>query len=171
MQPKARVLDRFAPDDVAALRALAVEVEAKSGTNPFGELTWTGLEGRGTLGDRGISRRAPTTGAAAYVHLAHHQPDEWSAERSRSARGTTTLLPQLLSQAIDAVAREGGGHVTLWLHGEQSDERAATRPGSRSSASCSKCASRSRSPEEPRWPDGITVRTFVSDKTKTSGSS
>src|ERR1044071_3136398 len=49
-----RVLDQFSPDDVASIRALADEVEAEAGTNPFGEVTWTGLDGRGTLGDRGV---------------------------------------------------------------------------------------------------------------------
>ncbi len=48
--------------------------------SPFGELTWAGLDGRGTLADRGILLPGPEGGAAAYVHLAHHQRDEWSAE-------------------------------------------------------------------------------------------
>ena len=159
MQPEARVLDRFAPDDVASIGALAVEVEAASGTNPFGELTRAGLEGRGTLGDRGLLFSRPDGGAAAYLHLAHHHAREWSAEMA-VLPGDEDLLSQLLPQAIDLVAREGGGHVTLWLHGKQSDER----PDAAGFA-LERELFELRVPlplvQKPRWPDGISVRTFV----------
>jgi mycothiol synthase len=159
MQPEARVLDQFAPEDVATVRALAAQVEAESGTNPFGELTWTGLEGRGTLGDLGILIPGPEHAAAAYLHLAHHQPDEWAAEVAVGS-GQERLLSPLLSRATDAVAREGGGHITLWVHGDQSDDepRAA---GFVLERELLEMRVPLPLPEGPRWPEGVMVRTFV----------
>ena len=119
------VLDQFSPADVASIRALADEIEAKSGTNPFGEVTWTGLDGRGTLGDRGVLLPGPRDGeVAAYVHLAHHQPAEWSAEFAVRPEAEDAL-GALLAEAIAVVAGEGGGHLTLWLHGEQAADTGA----------------------------------------------
>jgi mycothiol synthase len=155
-----RVLDQFSPEDVASIRALADETEAKTGTNPFGEVTWTGLDGRGTLGDRGILLPAPRDGeVAAYVHLAHHQPDEWSAEFAVRP-DSDDALGGLLAEAIAVVGREGGGHLTLWLHGEQ----AAEEPGAAGFVPERELLEMRVPlplPAGPKWPDGITVRNFV----------
>jgi mycothiol synthase len=155
-----RVLDQFSPEDVASIRALADEIEAKSGTNPFGEVTWTGLDGRGTLGDRGIALPGAGDGeVAAYVHLAHHQPSEWSAEFAVRP-GFDDALGGLLAEAIAVVGREGGGHLTLWLHGEQ----AAEEPGAAGFVPERELLEMRVPlplPTGPKWPDGITVRTFV----------
>jgi mycothiol synthase len=162
MQPGARVLDQFAPEDVASIRALAAAVEDQSGTSPFGELTWAGLEGRGTLGDRGILLPGPDGGAAAYAHLAHHHRDEWSVEVAAHA-GHEEVVSELLSRALDVVGRQGGGHVTLWIHGEQSDLHARAA-GFVLERELLEMRVPLPLPEAPRWPDSITIRTFVVGK-------
>lgn len=152
------MLDRFAPADVEAVRNLAASVEAASGTDPFGELTWAGLDGRDTLGDRGVLLTADG-GAAAYVHLAHHQPAEWSAEVA-ALPGHEAVLPAVLATAIRVVARERGGHVTLWLHGDQ-DDRLPRAAGFALERELLELRVPLPLAEGPGWPDGVKVRTFV----------
>jgi mycothiol synthase len=157
--PEVQRLEHFAPDDVRAVRALADAVEEASGAAPFGEVTWDGLAGRALLGDSGLIVRGPAADALAYVHVAHHQPEEWIVELA-AATAATDLQPLLLARAIDVVADAGGGHVTLWLHGPSGDELARD---------CGFVLEREllelRVPlpldVEPRWPSGVTVRTFV----------
>ena len=162
MQPEARVLDQFAPEDVASIRALAAEVEAQSGTNPFGELTWAGLEGRGTLGDRGILLPGPD-GRGRGVRAPRAPPTRRVVRGGRGApRARRALLAVLLAHAIDAVA-SAGGHVTLWIHGEQSDEQPRAA-GFALERELLEMRVPLPLPEGPRWPDGITVRTFVVGK-------
>jgi mycothiol synthase len=155
-----RVLDQFSPEEVASIRALADEIEANAGTNPFGEVTWTGLDGRGTLGDRGVLLPGRRDGeVAAYVHLAHHQPDEWSAEFAVRP-GSDDALGDLLREAIEVVAVEGGGHLTLWLHGGQAAEEPAAI-GFAPERELLEMRVPLPLPAAPHWPDGITVRHFV----------
>ena len=155
----ARVLERFAPADVEAVRALATSVEAATGTEPFGELTWTGLAGRGTLGDRGILLPGDDGAAAAYVHVTHHHTAEWSIELAASP-DHQAALPTLLAAAVDTIAQDGGGHVTLWLHGDHD----ARLPGAAGFA-LERELLELRVPlplaERPRWPGGVEVSTFV----------
>jgi mycothiol synthase len=155
-----RVLDHFAPEDVASIRALAHEIEDKTGTNPFGEVTWTGLAGRGTLGDRGVLLPAHDDGdVAAYVHLAHHQREEWSAEVAVRP-DAEDALPDLLRRAIDVVGHEGGGHLTLWLHGDQRDGD-PLHAGFVLERELLEMRVPLPLATGPKWPDGITVRDFV----------
>ena len=155
------VLDQFSPADVASIRALADEIEAKSGTNPFGEVTWTGLDGRGTLGDRGVLLPGPTRRRGRRVRAPRAPPARRVVGRVRgSSRGPTDALGALLAEAIAVVAREGGGHLTLWLHGEQ----AADEPGAAGFVPERELLEMRVPlplPAGPRWPDGITVRNFV----------
>jgi mycothiol synthase len=158
--PDVHQLDRFAPADVGAIRVLADTVEDASGASPFGEVTWDGLAGRGVLGDHGLLVRDPSGEAAlAYAHVAHHQPDEWVVELA-TAPEATGLEPSLLARAIDLVANEGGGHLTLWLHGPVDDQLA---PDAGFALERELLELRVGLPldEEPRWPNGIAMRTFV----------
>jgi mycothiol synthase len=157
--PEIRVVDTFTPGDVETVRALAAEVEAEHGVDPFGESTWAGLAGRGTLGDRGVLLPGHDGTAAAYVHLAHHRPDEWLAELAARTEAEGAL-PGLLAAALDAVRREGGGHVTLWLHGDQPDDLPF---GAGFAPERELLEMRVPLPlaERPRWPVGTSVRTFV----------
>src|SRR5262245_21270385 len=75
-----RVLDAFSDRDVASVLALAEAVETQVGASPFGEVTWSGLAGRSTLGDRGVLLAGDDGDALAYAHLAHHRTGEWSVE-------------------------------------------------------------------------------------------
>jgi mycothiol synthase len=158
--PDARVLEVFAPADVGAVRALATAVEAASGVDPFGEVTWEGLEGHGVLGDRGVLVPGPDgAGAVAYAHLAHHRASEWTAEIA-AAPGHESELAGLLVQAVATVDRDGGGHVTLWLHGDH-DPTLPRAAGFALERELLELRVALPLAESPVWPDGTTVRPFV----------
>ena len=80
--PDVRVLDRVRARGRRRRSARSpTRSRPRPGTPPFGELTWTGLDGRGTLGDRrDPAPRPPTATPPAYVHLAHHQRRRMVAE-------------------------------------------------------------------------------------------
>ncbi len=156
---EARVLDRFAADDVASVRALAAVVEAQIGANPFGEVTWTGLAGRSPLGARGVLLDGGDGTAAAYVHLAHHQPGEWSVEVA-ARPGDDDALAGLLATGLDIIGHHGGGHVTLWLHGA-ADVALPTASGFTLERELLEMRVPLPLAETAKWPDGVTVRAFV----------
>jgi mycothiol synthase len=158
--PDPLVLERFTDTDVAAVRALADAVEAETGTSPFGEVTWTGLRGRGTLGDRGVLLADGGGDADAYVHLAHHRRGEWSAEVA-ARRGHEDALPDLLATGIDRVRGDGGGHVTLWLHGDVDLPDGGADLGFVLERELLEMRVPLPLAEAPAWPPGVTVRTFV----------
>ena len=157
--PEPRVLDRFSDDDVASVAALAASVEAQIGANPFGEVTWTGLAGRSPHGARGVLLDDPDGTAAAYAHLADHQPGEWSVEVAARA-GDDDALAGLLATGLDVIGREGGGHVTLWLHGA-ANEALPTSAGFTLERELLEMRVPLPLSETTKWPDGVTVRTFV----------
>jgi mycothiol synthase len=156
-----QVLREFTPADVAGIRALADQVETTTGIAPFGDDAWTGMHaapGR----DRGL---LAGTGDA-YAHLAHHHAAEWSLEVAVRP-GTPDVRADLLTAALDLVAREGGGRVTLWAHGTTAvDDELARRAGFAPERELLQM--RVALPladvdgQAPvRWPDGVSVRTFV----------
>jgi mycothiol synthase len=153
-------LDRFAPADSRAVRALADDIEAASGAAPFGEVTWDGLAGRSLLGDHGLLVRDPSgDGARAYAHVAHHQPSEWIVELATGG-GAEELAPTLLQRAVELVSTEGGGHVTLWLHGADGEDLARAA-GFALERELLELRVALPLDEQPRWPSGVALRTFV----------
>jgi mycothiol synthase len=151
------VLSDFTDADVARVRALADEVEAATGIVPLGDDAWTGmhaLAGR----DRGLFDDA----GDAYAHLARHHEDEWSIELV-ARPGAHVHLDALLADALAVIADEGGGHVTYWVHGTESDPGADAR-ATRAGFVAERDLLQMRVPlplaDPARWPEGTTVRTF-----------
>jgi mycothiol synthase len=157
--PEARVLDSFSDRDVAAVRALSEAVEAHAGAEPFGEVTWSSLAGRGSLGDRGVLVVDDDGDAVAYAHLAHHRADEWAVEAA-ARPGSEHTLAELLATAREVIGRGDGGHVTLWLHGEV-DGAPATASGFALERELLEMRVPLPLAEGAKWPEGVTVRTFV----------
>ncbi len=150
------MLQDFAPADVGRIRALADAVETATGVVPFGDDAWTGMHAahgrdRGLLSDDGN----------AYAHLAHHHASEWSLELAVRP-GATDVRAALLAGALDLVRREGGGHVTFWVRGSDPADDALAR-GTGFTLERELLQMRVALPlaDPVRWPDGVTVRTFV----------
>jgi mycothiol synthase len=151
------VLSDFTDADVARVRALADQVEAATGIVPLGDDAWTGmhaLAGR----DRGLFDDS----GDAYAHLARHHEGEWSIELV-ARPGAHVDLDALLADALAVIADEGGGHVTYWVHGIESDPGADAR-ATRAGFVAERDLLQMRVPlplaDAARWPEGTTVRTF-----------
>jgi mycothiol synthase len=162
-----RVLQQFAPADVAAITDLAAVVEAATAAAPFSDDAWTGMHAAsrdGQLGagrDRGLLVPGGGDALGAYAHLAHHHADEWGLEFAVRP-GLADLRPALLDAAIDVVAHEGGGHVTLWFHGVTStDDALAGAAGFVPERELFQMRVPLPLADPPHWPDGVRVRSFV----------
>ena len=154
-----RVLERFAPAHVAVIRALADAVEEETGSEPFGEVTWDSLNGRGSPADRGMLVANDDGEVRAYAHVVRHHRSEWSIEIA-ARRGDDDTLPSLLGAARDAIAAAGGGHATLWIHGDSApvDAIAAEFIPERELLELRVPLPL---PDPPKWPEGVHVRSFV----------
>jgi mycothiol synthase len=151
------VLRDFSADDVARVRALADAVEAATGIVPLGDDAWTGMHAR-TGRDRGLFDAS----GDAYAHLARHHEHEWSIELV-IVPDATVDRDALLADALGVIADDGGGHVTYWVHGTESDPGSDARAkGAGFVAERDLLQMRVPLPlaDRARWPEGTTVRTF-----------
>jgi mycothiol synthase len=78
------------------------------------------------------------------------------------ARGGTGVEVALLERAVEHVAVEGGGLVVLWVfEPDQGDDEAAARAGFRHQRDLLQERVPLPLGEEPAWPPGVEVRSFV----------
>lgn len=104
-------------DDISAVAALLRAAEAIDGHAPLGEHKWIDLVQGGRSGFAGFAARAP--GAArllGYAQLSRGH-DSWGVEYvvHPAARTDDRVAQDLLRHALAEVARQGGGHVHLWV--------------------------------------------------------
>jgi mycothiol synthase len=154
-----RVLERFAPADVTAIRTLAAAVEQETGSAPFGDVTWDSLAGRGSPADRGVFVARDDGEARAYAHVVRHHPAEWLIEIA-ARRADEGALPSLVGTARDEIAAAGGGHATLWIHGDSAPVEAIPAQFE-PERDLLELRVPLPLPDPPKWPDGVQVRTFV----------
>jgi mycothiol synthase len=98
----------------------------------------------------------------AYAHLARHHEHEWSIELV-IVPDATVDRDALLADALGVIADDGGGHVTYWVHGTESDPGSDARAkGAGFVAERDLLQMRVPLPlaDAARWPEGTTVRTF-----------
>jgi mycothiol synthase len=153
------VLRTFSPADVERIRALSDAVELATGIVPLGDDAWTGMHAAAGR-DRGVLDA--DADADAYAHLAHHHAGEWSLELAALPEVAGARRDELLDAAVDLVREEGGGHVTYWVHGaDAADDTRARRAGFTPERELLQMRVPLPLPAPPRWPTGVTVRTFV----------
>jgi mycothiol synthase len=151
-----QVLSDFTAADVERIRTLADEVETATGVVPFGDDAWTGMHAA-----RGRDRGLLVGDGDAYAHLAHHHAAEWSLELAQRP-GTPDVRAQLLKAALEIIGREGGGHVTFWAHGATAaDDELALGAGFSQERELLQMRVGLPLSDPVRWPDGVSVRTFV----------
>ena len=150
------MLREFAPADVERVRELTDAIEVTTGIVPLGDDAWTGMHAANGR-DLGLLDSSDD----AYAHLAHHHEGEWSLELALRP-ATADRRDELIARALEPVAAEGGGHVTYWVHGAtDADDARARAHGFRPERGLLQMRVALPLPDLPRWPDDVTVRTFV----------
>jgi mycothiol synthase len=154
-----RTLRRFTAADVDLIRALADSVARATAIEPLNDATWEGIR-RDDGRDVGFLDSRTDGSSAAYAHLARHG-DGWSLELAERPGEDFDPRP-LVDAALDEALARGGGHVTLWSHGDdpQLDE-IATKTGFVVERELLQLRVPLPLAEGvPRIPDGVTIRPF-----------
>jgi mycothiol synthase len=121
---------RMGEEDIGAVAALLRAAEQADGHAPLGEHKWIDLVEGGRAGFAGfVARACGSDRLIGYAQLSRG-PTSWAVEYvvHPTARGSRRhVAGDLLAAALDEVAREGGGHVHLWVPrpGPLDDEIAA----------------------------------------------
>lgn len=163
--PRAVVLDRLTPDDVAAVRALVERATAADGVGPLSEHVLLHLPGGGDTGVKHVLVRrddgSSDGGLVGYAHLdvtdrVAGSSAELVVDPQGRLRGTGRALTERLLQATP------DGRLRLWAHGEHP---AAGALAERLGFTRTRVLRQMRRPladELPlvELPDGVEVRTF-----------
>jgi mycothiol synthase len=155
--------DQLSDDRVAAVLVLVDAVTARDGARPLSDATMLRL-------------RHPVAGSQHLLLWIDSEPDELlgyaHVDSTRGSRGDSevelALRPEALGndgarELLSQVRRTAAGPIELWAHGSRSPVRQlAESTGFHSD----RVLLQLRRPldgslDEPVWPDGVTVRTFV----------
>jgi len=154
-------------DDLVAVTRLHDAAEAADGHPALNEAVWRDLD-RPRAGDSAgvlatASAGGPLVGFAHVARSDSFSPPHWAvgivvAPDARDG----AVARALLERAADHVRAQGGGTAVLWLlDPDAALDAAATDAGFRRERELLQQRVPLPVREEPRWPDGITVRTFV----------
>src|SRR5713101_2006152 len=154
-----RVLREFAPGDVALINRVAADVEAATGIDPLGDDARTGLLAEASGRDRGLLVGNGSE-PEAYAHLAQHHPGEWTLELAVRG-GDHDFRGTLVDGALGVVARDGGGHLTWWVHAaSKRDDELAHASGFELERELLQLRVPLPLTEPFEWPPGVTMRAF-----------
>jgi mycothiol synthase len=113
-----QVKRRMGESDVAEISDLLGAVAAADGHRPLGEHKWLDLVHGGRKGFAGFVAREGDNGRlVGYAQLSHGHRT-WGVEvvvPAERRRPEECVAEDLLSAALGEVARQGGGHVHLWV--------------------------------------------------------
>jgi len=159
-----RLLAPVAPADLVAIGRLHDAAEAADGHPSLNDAVWRDLDDGGP-GSAGVLATGGET-AVGYAHVArsdNFSPPHWAVGLlvHPDHRGTG-LEAKLLDTAVERIATEGGGPAVLWRLGadERADEEVAPA-GFVPERDLLQMRVRLPLGEEPAWPPGTEVRTFV----------
>jgi mycothiol synthase len=160
-----RLLQPVTPADLVTVTRLHDDVEAVDGHPSLGEAVWRDLDETVEPVSAGILATDDGRSVGfAYVYRSDSTPPHWAAGMvvHPDARGGTGVEVALLERSVEHVAVEGGGLVVLWVfEPDQRDDEAAARAGFRHQRDLLQERVPLPLGEEPAWPPGVEVRSFV----------
>jgi mycothiol synthase len=161
-----RLLQPVTPADLVTVTRLHDDVEAADGHPSLGEAVWRDLDQPLEPLSAGIL--ATDAGRAvgfAYVYRSDSfSHPHWAVGMvvHPEVRGSTDVEGALLERAAEHVAAAGGGLVVLWvLEPDHTDDEAAAGAGFRHQRDLLQERVPLPLGEEPAWPPGVEVRSFV----------
>jgi mycothiol synthase len=156
--PRVETTPQLTGQQADAVRGLIDTVTAADGARPVSDSTMLRLK-HSPGGDRHLLLWAGSE-LAGYAHL-ENGGERPEAEIAVVPEARTSGADRLL---LDEVRRDAGGPIQLWAHGERSGvldlARAAGLEPDRVLLQLRRSLD-APSLDEPQWPDGVTVRTFV----------
>jgi len=161
-----RLLQPVTPADLVTVTRLHDDVEAVDGHPSLGEAVWRDLDEPLEPVSAGIlaTDDGRPVGFAYVYRSDSFSPPHWAAGMvvHPDVRGSTGVEVALLERAVEHVAAAGGGLVVLWVfEPDQRDDEAAARAGFRHQRDLLQERVPLPLGEEPAWPPGVEVRSFV----------
>jgi mycothiol synthase len=149
---------------IASVAALDEAAATADGHPSLGEAVWRDLDHPGA-DSGGIFVRADDDAAIAYAHVArtdNFAPQHWAiGSVVHPAARDADVLHDVIVAALAHVAAHGGGPVELFVFGgEQNDDALLAREGFEPSRVLYEMRVPLPLAEQPRWPEGVEVRTF-----------
>ena len=161
-----RLLQPVTPADLVTVTRLHDDVEAVDGHPSLGEAVWRDLDEPLEPVSAGVlaTDDGRPVGFAYVYRSDSFSPPHWAAGMvvHPDVRGSTGVEVALLERAVEHVAAAGGGLVVLWVfEPDQRDDEAAARAGFRHQRDLLQERVPLPLGEEPKWPPGVEVRSFV----------
>jgi len=161
-----RLLQPVTPADLVTVTRLHDDVEAVDGHPSLGEAVWRDLDEPLEPVSAGVlaTDDGRPVGFAYVYRSDSFSPPHWAAGMvvHPDVRGSTGVEVALLERAVEHVAAAGGGLVVLWVfEPDQRDDEAAARAGFRHQRDLLQERVPLPLGEEPAWPPGVEVRSFV----------
>jgi mycothiol synthase len=161
-----RLLQPVTPADLVTVTRLHDDVEAVDGHPSLGEAVWRDLDEPLEPVSAGVlaTDEGRPVGFAYVYRSDSFSPPHWAAGMvvHPDVRGSTGVEVALLERAVEHVAAAGGGLVVLWVfEPDQRDDEAAARAGFRHQRDLLQERVPLPLGEEPAWPPGVEVRSFV----------
>jgi mycothiol synthase len=157
----AEVVESLSSTDRAHVFALAHAAAGADGTYPLNDQVDLDIEAEPSPAFRHVVVRDPSTGAlTGYAHLDRRSPDAASGHLVVHPDARRRGVGRALLQAVSAEASDTG--LRIWAHGDLKAARAfADSESWRRVRELRKMLLPLSAPiDEPRYPDGVTVRTF-----------
>ena len=161
-----RLLQPVTQADLVTVTRLHDDVEAVDGHPSLGEAVWRDLDEPLEPVSAGVlaTDEGRPVGFAYVYRSDSFSPPHWAAGMvvHPDVRGSTGVEVALLERAVEHVAAAGGGLVVLWVfEPDQRDDEAAARAGFRHQRDLLQERVALPLGEEPAWPPGVEVRSFV----------
>jgi mycothiol synthase len=161
-----RLLQPVTPADLVTVTRLHDDVEAVDGHPSLGEAVWRDLDEPLEPVSAGIlaTDDGRSVGFAYVYRSDSFSPPHWAAGMvvHPDVRGSAGVEVALLERAVEHVVVAGGGLVVLWVfEPDQRDDEAAARAGFRHQRDLLQERVPLPLGEEPAWPPGVEVRSFV----------
>jgi mycothiol synthase len=153
-----------APDDIEALRKVATLAERAAGHPVVGEAVWRDLAAPSAATAVAVARAGDSVMGVLHIGVSDSQtsPHETLSIALVPDAATPDVIAELVAVALDDHRHRGGGPIELWVLGaDHAWDDIAARLGLTPTRELQQLRIPLPVTESPRWPPGVTTRTFV----------